>query len=103
MPEYIVQRPLLRHDGKEYGEGDTVDLSEKTALRLVGLGALEEAAEEGPEPSDDLVELVGTRPAGALANAGLPTIEEALSYEGDLTELDDVGDGTAETLADFAE
>lgn len=101
MPTYDVNRPNFRHDGERYENGDTVDMPDSQAAPLVAIGALEEA-EESPEPSEDLKELVGTRPANALAKAGLTTIEEALAYEGDLTELDGVGDQTAEDLAAFA-
>lgn len=104
MPTYTVARPNFRHDGEEYSEGDSVEIPESQATPLLGLGAIEgaEEDEDAPEPSDDLKELVGTRPANALAKAGLTTIEEALAYEGDLTDLDGVGDQTAEDLADFA-
>lgn len=104
MPTYTVQRPRLRHDGEEYTEGETVEMPEEQAARKLHLGALEETAEGGPgEPSEDLQELVGPKQASALADAGLPTIEEALAYEGDLTSLDGVGDATADDIAAFAE
>jgi len=71
------------------------------AAPLLSYGAIEGPLRE--EPSEDLVGLVGTKQAGALAEAGLPTIEAAASYGGDLTEIGGVGDATAEDLADFAE
>jgi len=55
------------------------------------------------EPSDQLKEVVSTRQANALAEAGITTIGEALGYEGDLTELDGVGDGTVDDLLDAAD
>jgi len=108
MPTYIVQRPTLRHDGDDYEEGDTADMSEDAAQRLLALGAIEEAGDDPSEessggPSEELTEVVGTRQAGVLAEAGLPTIEAALGYEGDLTDIDGVGPATAEDLADVAE
>jgi len=104
MPTYIVQRPTLRHDGDDYEEGDTADISEGAAQRLLALGAIEEAGDDpSGDPSEELTEVVGTRQAGALAEAGLPTIEAALGYEGDLTDIDGVGPATAEDLADVAE
>lgn len=55
------------------------------------------------EPSDGLKDAVGTRQANALAEAGLTTVEEALGYEGDITELDGVGEATAEDLLEAAD
>jgi len=58
---------------------------------------------EEAQPSDELVEALGTRQANRLARTGLTTIEEALSFhrgEGDLTELDHVGEGTVDDLLD---
>jgi len=60
-------------------------------------------ADTGATPSDALTDVVGTRRANALAEAGLPTIEEALAYPGDLTEIRDVGQGTVEDLVDAAD
>lgn len=57
--------------------------------------------EDTPDPDEALVDLVGGRRANALARAGLTTIEGALAYhdeDGDLTDLDGVGDGTLEAL-----
>ena len=107
MPTYKVSRPLLRHDGEEHEEGDTVEMTGQQAAPLLSYGAIEgpvgeEAPEGAEEPSDDLVELVGMRQANALAEAGLQTIEAAASYEGDLTALEGVGDATAEDIADVA-
>jgi hypothetical protein len=116
MPTYEVSRPLLRHDGEEYKAGDTVEMTGQQAVPLLSYGAIEgpigedapEGSEKSPddgteEPSEDLVELVGAPPANALAEAGLPTIEAAASYDGDLTEIGGVGDTTAEDLAGFTE
>jgi hypothetical protein len=61
---------------------------------------------EEAEPSEKLVDLLGTRQANALARAGLTTIEAAMTYhreEGDLTELEGVGDGTVEDLTQAAD
>jgi len=114
MPTYKVSRPLLRHDGEEHEEGDTVEMTGQQAAPLLSYGAIKgpvgdepsEGSEESPEgaeePSDDLVELVGTRQANALAEAGLQTIEAAASYDGNLTALEGVGDATAEDIAGFA-
>jgi hypothetical protein len=110
MPTYICQRPRLRHDGEEFEEGDRVEIPEGEAKRLVQSGALAPAedseplmpAEEAPEPSEDLKTLVGTRPAGALAEAGYPTIEAALELtRGELVELKGVGDATADDLEEL--
>jgi predicted flap endonuclease-1-like 5' DNA nuclease len=114
MPTYKVSRPLLRHDGEEHQEGDTVEMTGQQAAPLLSYGAIKgpvgdeasEGGEDSPEgaenPSEDLVELVGTKQANALAEAGLQTIEAAAGYEGDLTELKGVGDATAADIADFA-
>jgi len=58
---------------------------------------------DSPEPTEELKDAVGTRQANRLAEAGLPTIEEALAYDGDLTALEGVGDATVEDLIDAAE
>ena len=53
---------------------------------------------EKAQPSDQLVDLLGTRQANRLAEAGLTTIVEGLAYDGDLTELNGVGDSTVDAL-----
>jgi len=115
MPTYKVSRPLLRHDGEEYEGGDTVEMTGQQAAPLLSYGAIEGPVREEPseenegsseenveEPSEDLAERVGTKQADALAEAGLPTIEAAASYGGDLTEIGGVGDSTAEELTSIA-
>jgi len=111
MPTYTVRRSTLRHDGEDYSEGDSVKMDADTARSLLALGAIEEQEEAGdqdtddevPTPSEDLKELVGTKQANRLAESGITTIEEALAFEGDLTELEGVGPATAEDLIAFAE
>jgi predicted flap endonuclease-1-like 5' DNA nuclease len=50
--------------------------------------------------SDALEELVGATAAKGLAGAGLTTIEAAQAYEGDLTDIDGVGEATADKIAE---
>ena len=114
MPTYKVSRPLLRHDGEEHEEGDTVEMTGQQAAPLLSYGAIkgpvgkeasgdgEDSPEGAEEPSEDLAKLVGTKQANALAEAGLRTIEAAASYDGDLTALEGVGDATAADIADVA-
>lgn len=59
--------------------------------------------ETAPGEGQTLEGVVGTRQANALADAGLTTVEEALEYDGDLTELDGVGQGTVDDLLEAAE
>jgi predicted flap endonuclease-1-like 5' DNA nuclease len=107
MPTYKVSRPLLRHDGEEYERGDTVGMTGQQAAPLLSCDAIEgpvmEEGSSSSEPSEDLVELVGAKQANTLAEASLQTIEAAASYDGDLTEIDGVGDRTAEDLRSYDE
>lgn len=54
--------------------------------------------EDAPEPDEALADLVGTRQANAFAKAGITTIDEALEHEGDLTDLDGIGQSTVDDL-----
>ena len=45
MPKYPVKQKL-RHDGKKYAAGDTVEMDAKAAKRLAALGVLDEALAE---------------------------------------------------------
>jgi len=45
MPKYPVKEPL-NHDQKDYGEGDTVELTEAQAAALQSLGVIGEATKE---------------------------------------------------------
>jgi hypothetical protein len=63
--------------------------------------AAEEPALESGETA--LSDVLSTRQANALAEVGLSTLEDALAYDGDLTELDGVGAGTVETLYEAAD
>jgi len=55
------------------------------------------------EPSDQLRDILSTRQANALAEAGITSLEEAMAYDGDLTDVNGVGDGTVDDLLDAAE
>ena len=43
MTQYQVESPI-RHDGKEYGVGDLIDLSDKAAKDLLAINAIGAAA-----------------------------------------------------------
>lgn len=49
MLEYIIKTPLL-HDGETYLAGETVELDDKTAEQLLGVGAVEIAQVNPAQP-----------------------------------------------------
>lgn len=86
MPEYIVKEPL-RHDGKKYTLGGTVEMTAQQAKELIGLGVLEAGATASspntkPNATDTIVLVKGVKTIeelDALAkDEGRKTVVEAI-------------------------
>lgn len=81
--QYYV-RTGLHHDGKAYGPGDRVSLSEKAAARLLASGVIsaEKAPDPAPAPSNDRIqaperkaELREAKVGGEPASSGEPSLD----------------------------
>lgn len=81
--QYYV-RTGLHHDGKAYGPGDRVSLSEKAAARLLASGVVsaEKAPDPAPAPSnaraqtpEQKEELRAAKVGGEAANSGEPSLD----------------------------
>ena len=97
---YFISPEAYDPDEHTLADGETWTPGEEVSADG-GDSSEKEAGKDAPEPSDELLDLLSTRQANALARAGLATVEAAVSYhreEGDLTDLDDVGPGTVDAL-----